>query len=301
MAGGLGVAAPEAAEVLVVKTEVRAGGGVVWRRGARGGEFALVHRPRYDDWTFPKGKAEDGESDEDNAEREVREETGFVCERGPEVATISYRDHLDRPKTVRYWLMYPARGVFAPNAEVDEVRWLDADTAAALLTYEHDRGVLESAQSFDQPVFLVRHAKAGDRDAWVEDDALRPLTRRGRAQAEGLVRLFAELRVDRVVSSPAVRCVQTVRPLALARSVAVEEHDALAEGAPTANALALVRGRGGAVVHCSHGDVIPAVALTLAEHGMVMRDEPSWKKGSTWMLRRQGGLFTEARSLGLPD
>ena len=127
-----------------MKTQIRAGGGVVRRRGRLGPEFALVHRPRYDDWTFPKGKAEDGESDEENAEREVREETGFRCERGPEVATIDYLDHLDRPKTVRYWLMYPAGGAFAPNAEVDELRWVDAPTAAALLTYDHDRGVLDA-------------------------------------------------------------------------------------------------------------------------------------------------------------
>jgi len=91
-------------------TEIRAAGGVVRRRGRRGPEFALVHRPRYDDWTFPKGKAEPGETDEDSAEREVREETGLRCERGPEVATIAYEDHAGRPKTVRYWLMYPAVG-----------------------------------------------------------------------------------------------------------------------------------------------------------------------------------------------
>lgn len=280
-------------------TRIRAGGGVVRRPGPRGPEFALVHRPKYDDWTFPKGKAEDGESDEANADREVREETGFVCERGPEVASISYRDHLGRPKTVRYWLMYPTGGAFAPNAEVDELRWLDAETAVALLTYEHDRGVLAAATAFDRPIYLIRHGKAGDRAAWVEDDALRPLSRKGRDQAEALVGMFAELPVDRIVSSPSVRCVQTVRPLALARSVAVEEHRALSEGVPPDEALALVRGQGGATVFSSHGDVIPAVIGTLADHGMELRDEPAWRKGSVWMLAREGGLFTDARCLGV--
>ena len=284
-----------------MRIQIRAGGGVLRRRGRLGPEFALVHRPRYDDWTFPKGKAEDGESDEENAEREVREETGFRCERGPEVATIDYLDHLDRPKTVRYWLMYPAGGAFAPNAEVDELRWVDAPTAAALLTYDHDRGVLDAARSFDQPVYLVRHAKAGDRDAWIEDDVLRPLSRRGKAQAEGLVTLFRELEVDHLLSGPAVRCVQTVRPLALARSITIEERDELAEGAPTESALSLVRSRGGAVVICSHGDVIPAIVLGLAERGIEMHDPPAWRKGSTWMLERDGGLFTAVRYLGLPD
>jgi 8-oxo-dGTP diphosphatase len=149
-------------------------------------------------------------------------------------------------------------------------------------------------------VFLVRHGKAGDRDAWVEDDTLRPLTRKGLAQAEGIVGQLRACPVDHVLSSPFVRCVQTVRPLALARSVPIEEHDALAEGAVAADALGLVRGRGGAVVCCSHGDVIAAIVSTLAEHGMALRDDAVWKKGSTWMLSREGGLFTEARYLGLP-
>jgi 8-oxo-dGTP diphosphatase len=282
-----------------VKTEVRAGGGVVRRRGAKGAEFVVVHRPRYDDWTFPKGKALDGEPAEDNAEREVREETGFRCERGPEIAAIDYVDHLGRSKTVRYWLMYPAGGAFAPNAEVDELRWVDAPTASALLTYAHDRRVLDAAVSFDRPVYLIRPGKAGDREAWVEDDALRPLTRKGRAQAEALVAFLADREIDLVLSSPAIRCVQTVRPLALARGVAIDEREALAEGAPTADALALVRTSGGAVAMCSHGDVIPAVVLTLEERGLDVLDPPTWKKGSVWMLERDGGLFTRARYLGL--
>jgi 8-oxo-(d)GTP phosphatase len=283
-----------------VKIEVRAGGGVVRRRGATGPQIALVHRPRYDDWTFPKGKAVDGESDEDNAEREVREETGFVCERGPEVATIEYLDRHERPKRVRYWLMYPVGGAFAPNDEVDELRWLDVGRASALLTYRHDRSVLDAALSFDRPVSLVRHARAGNREAWLEDDVLRPLSRRGRAQAESLVATFRDRAVDLVLSSSYVRCVQTVRPLAIARSVPLEEHDALAEGARTEEALSLVRSRGGSVVMCSHGDVIPAVVLSLAEHGMEMHDPPVWKKGSTWVLERDGGLFTSARYLAPP-
>ncbi|MGZ8580588.1 MAG: NUDIX hydrolase [Actinomycetota bacterium] len=284
-----------------MRTEIRAGGGVVRRRGGLGPEFALVHRPRYDDWTFPKGKAEDGESDEENAEREVLEETGFRCERGPEVATIDYRDHHDRPKAVRYWLMYPAGGAFTPNDEVDELRWVDARVGAALLTYDHDRSVLDAALSFDRPLYLVRHAKAGDRDAWIEDDFLRPLSKGGRAQAEGLVGLFDGLAVDHVLSSPAVRCVQTVRPLALVRSVTIEERDELAEGASTDAALSLVRSRGGAVVICGHGDVIPAIVLTLAERGIEMHDPPAWRKGSTWVLERDGGLFTAVRYLGRPE
>ena len=133
-----------------------------------------------------------------------------------------------------------------------------------------------------------------------EDDALRPLSRKGTVQAEGLVRSSADLRCDRVVSSPSVRCVQTVRPLALARSIAIEEHDALAEGASVGDALSLVRSSGGAVVMCSHGDVIPAVVMTPRRAGRRDARPAGWKKGSTWVLERDGGLFTSVRYLGMP-
>ena len=283
-----------------MKTEVKAAGGVVRRRGADGVRFALVHRPRYDDWTLPKGKAEDHEDREDTARREVLEETGFRCELGPAIATVRYSDHLGRPKVVHYWLMYPAEGVFIPGDVVDELRWVTADEARELLTYGHDRVVLDAAIAFDRPIYLVRHAKAGDRDAWTEDDDLRPLTKKGKQQAEGLVGLLEDRDVDRVLSSPSVRCVQTVRPLALARKVAVEEVQQLAEGTPARDAIELLRTTGGGVVACSHGDVIPAVVTSLARRGVELVDPPEWKKGSTWVLERDGGLFTTARYLPPP-
>lgn len=281
-------------------TEVRAAGGVVRRRGRHGPEFALVHRPRYDDWTFPKGKALEDELEHETAEREVLEETGFRCERGPELAKIRYLDHLGRSKSVRYWLMHPAGGAFTPNAEVDELRWVGATTAGALLSYEHDRGVLASALAFDRPVYLVRHAKARDRATWIDDDVLRPLSGKGSAQAEGLIALFQGFEVDRVVSSPAARCVETVRPLALARSMPVDERDELAEGPSIERALSFVLSTGDAVVMCSHGDVIPAVVERLAEMGAEMPEHPSWKKASTWILERDGGTCTSMRYLAPP-
>lgn len=121
--------------------EVRAAGGVVSRNDGR--DVIVIHRPKYDDWTLPKGKADNGESDEDCAVREVEEETGLRCKLGEELPTIRYRDRKGRLKEVRYWAMVPLSGsVQEGNDEVDEVRWLKVDRALGLLSYVHDREVV---------------------------------------------------------------------------------------------------------------------------------------------------------------
>ena len=118
--------------------EVRAAGGVV----VRDGTVAVVHRPRYDDWSLPKGKLDAGESFEDAALREVEEEIGLRCRLGRELSAVSYTDRKGRPKVVRYWLMEPVGGEFAPNEEVDEVRWMPYEEAARQLSYPHDRELM---------------------------------------------------------------------------------------------------------------------------------------------------------------
>ena len=123
---------------------VRAAGGVVLRRGPAGmPETVLVHRPAYDDWTLPKGKLLEGETEEEAAVREVQEETGLCCELGHEVGTTSYRDSQGRQKTARYWEMTPIEGELTPTNEVDEARWVALDDAAGMLTYARDRELLE--------------------------------------------------------------------------------------------------------------------------------------------------------------
>ncbi|MDQ3935117.1 MAG: NUDIX hydrolase [Actinomycetota bacterium] len=101
--------------------------------------MAVIHRPKYDDWTLPKGKLFEGETFEEAALREVREETGLVCELGEEAASATYRDRKGREKLVRYWEMTPLSGEFEPTREVDELRWLTPDEARRLLSHEHDR------------------------------------------------------------------------------------------------------------------------------------------------------------------
>ena len=122
------------------RADIRAAGGVVVRTGSKKGlEIAVVHRPRYDDWSLPKGKLDKGEKFRKAALREVREETGLVCEPIRELSPTIYAIGAGKTKLVRYWLMEPIEGSFEPNSEVDELKWMDPVKAADRLTYKHDR------------------------------------------------------------------------------------------------------------------------------------------------------------------
>jgi phosphohistidine phosphatase SixA len=152
----------------------------------------------------------------------------------------------------------------------------------------------------EPPIYLVRHAKAGDRARWSEDDRLRPLSKRGRRQAEALLRAFRGLEVGRILTSPYVRCEQTVRPLALDRGLTVEATDVLAEGAPLAGLLTLLSElRDVAAVVCAHGDLIPEAIVHLRGSGVPADDGPT-KKASTWLLERERGAVVRARYLPPP-
>jgi len=230
---------------------VRAAGGVLRRVGPKGIEVALVHRPRYDDWSLPKGKADVGESDEATAVREVEEETGFRARLGSELPSTHYTDSRGRPKVVRYWTMTLESGSFEPHGEVDEVRWLPVAEAEEELSYQRDVAVL---QALSPPLLVIRHGSAGDSESWPGEDALRPLDVRGRRQAQALVDELAPFDVDRIISSPLARCVETVEPLARARDVELETSDVLAEGSGPERVWDLILGLDGqAAVICGHG------------------------------------------------
>ena len=264
--------------------EVRAAGGAVLRAGpGRQLEVLLVHRPGHRDWTLPKGKVEPGEAEEDCARREVSEETGLECLLGPELGTSRYRDRRGREKGVRYWAMTALDGGFVANDEVDEVRWMSVLAAARQISYPGDRAILEAIEpALGSLVLLVRHARAGDRDRWTADDRLRPLDERGRRQARAMVAPLAGWAVPRLVSSPYLRCVQTLEPLSAHLGVPIEHDSAVAEGVSAEKARGLIGRLGpGPVVLCTHGDVIEA---------LVGEGQPK-KKGSTWLLaRREKGI-----------
>jgi 8-oxo-dGTP diphosphatase len=125
--------------------EIAAAGGVVIRSGGEGPQLAVIHRPKYMDWSLPKGKLEEGEGWQEAALREVEEETGYRCEPSVELPRVSYLDRKGRRKLVRYWLMTPTEGEFEPHDEVDELRWLGREEAEKILTYPHDRELVRKA------------------------------------------------------------------------------------------------------------------------------------------------------------
>jgi 8-oxo-(d)GTP phosphatase len=279
---------------------VEAAGGVVLRGAPGAREVLLVHRPDHQDWTIPKGKLEGREDHDAAALREVVEETGWRCRTGPWLPEVRYLDSRGRPKRVRFRVMRPLeRDGWEPTAEVDEVRWLAVVAATDTLSYPSDRDVLDAALALDLPIYLVRHGKASSRDNWDGDDQLRPLTGKGIRQAE---RLRAHLGIDHlrhVCSSPAVRCVQTVEPLARELELGVELVDGLQEGTPVGPAMAVVRDTAGPSVLCTHGDIMGEVVEAI-ERDHPIEGSRGWKKGATWIIERDAGEPLGARYVGPP-
>ncbi|MGH3978626.1 MAG: NUDIX hydrolase [Pseudonocardiaceae bacterium] len=274
--------------------ELTAAGGLLWRSGSSGtAEVAVVHRPRYDDWSLPKGKAANGEPLAATAVREIGEETGHRAVLGRRLRCTRYRVP-DGEKTVHYWSATPTGGNFTPNDEVDELRWVRPQQAGELLSYRHDRELLtdlDGATAIAATVVLVRHAKAGKREEWYGDDTLRPLSTAGLRQAEALRALLPLFGAARVHSVPRTRCRQTVQDLADDLGVDVVDEPLLSEegywGDPAAGLRRITdiaRSPGGSTIVCSQGEVIPhVVSALLARSGLPDRDVPS-RKGSLWVL-----------------
>jgi 8-oxo-dGTP diphosphatase len=150
-------------------------------------------------------------------------------------------------------------------------------------------------------LYLIRHAKAGDRSSWTGDDRVRPLTSAGRRQAERLVERFVDLPVGRVLSSPYVRCVETVEPLALSRGITVEREPRLAEAGSFFDVIELLESLPDSSVLCSHGDLIPETIDALVRRGMEVGSAPDWRKGSMWVLERVGDEIVSGAAVAPPD
>ena len=270
-------AAPTTPEQCPDSRDVQAAGVVVFRPGR---QVLLVHRPRYDDWSFPKGKLDPGEHPTTAAVREVAEETGVDVRLGPALTGQRYA-HGERMKSVHYWVGW-ARGDddvsgYQVNDEIDAVAWLPYDEALERLTYAHDVETLREAKKLRRvthAVVIARHASAQSRKSWSKADRNRPLTEAGRQQAEQLVPVLAAYDASRIVSSNNTRCVETMQPYAAAAGCPLEEYDVLSEEGATPAGVAelidtvLADARG--VVLCTHRPVLPAVlgALLVGEFAM---------------------------------
>ncbi|MGJ9411619.1 NUDIX domain-containing protein [Aeromicrobium sp. CF4.19] len=261
---------------------VTAAGAIVWRRrrseaasSRRAVEVLLVHRPRYDDWTFPKGKPDPGEDLLTTAVREVAEETGEVVRLGVPLPDARY--HVSAgPKSVSYWVGRSTGQTdppFTSNREVDEVRWVRPRDARALLTYEHDIDLLEAFTDLRdtkthraRTLVVLRHAKARARDSWTGPDADRPLTGAGEQRALDVADLLTAYGVRHVATSPAVRCARTVEPFAGLAEVPLVTDARLTEDARPADvrrSVAALLDRKKPAVLCTHRPTLPWVLAAL--------------------------------------
>ncbi len=286
---------------------IAAAGGAVWRPCADGGlEVAVVHRPRYDDWSLPKGKLDRGEHALPAAVREVREETGMEVVVGRRSIRTGYPVE-EGLKRVDYWVMQAVGGVFEPNHEVDELRWLTPEDAAALCSHPHDRAVVADLLREDVPrmptLLLVRHGHAGSRRDWDGPDELRPLDGRGRREAARLAEVLPAFAPTAILSARRTRCEQTVGPLAERLGLPVEPLDELGEeefaadpeaGLAVVEELLAPRPAPGVTVVCSQGGAIPSVLLELGVRweGVPGRLYPPAAKGSVWVLGGRPGALS---------
>jgi 8-oxo-dGTP pyrophosphatase MutT (NUDIX family)/phosphohistidine phosphatase SixA len=253
---------------------LRSAGGVAARSHPEyGTEVAIVHRPRFDDWSLPKGKLKRHEHPLAAAVREVHEETGVTAVVGARLPTVGYdvwaNDEL-REKVVDYWVM-TATGTSAWQAgrEVDEVTWLPVDQAMKQLSYPHDRRVLRAFAELPvlgRPILVLRHASAGERASWTGDDQMRPLDELGHQQAAALAGILPLFGPTTLISAEPMRCQQTLNPLAQALNLVVQLDSRFNEGGSPEEAADLLRALSdpdGAVVVCSQGGLIPDVVRQL--------------------------------------
>jgi 8-oxo-dGTP pyrophosphatase MutT (NUDIX family)/phosphohistidine phosphatase SixA len=289
---------------------VLAAGAVLWRRSGdpSAPEVAIIHRPRYDDWSLPKGKVDPGETEPVTAVREVHEETGYSSILGRRLAAVSYPVE-QGIKKVRYWAARGVAGEFNPNAEVDELKWLPVAEALKHLEYPHDRKVLRrfAKQPVDtNTVLIVRHGTAGSKSRYKGDDRKRPLDKHGRAQAESLVGVLLSFGADVLYAADRVRCHQTLEPLADELGATIRDEPTLTEEAYADNRktarhrILEIAAAGGTPVICTQGKVIPDLIAWWCERDGVRPDKSRNRKGSMWVMSLSDERLIAADHIGSP-
>ncbi|WP_067692686.1 NUDIX hydrolase [Nocardia jejuensis] len=291
-----------------VAANILAAGAVLWRHGDDGAvEMALVHRPKYDDWSLAKGKLDPGETAVVAALREVTEETGLNSRLGRYLGHVTYPVTGHRKlKRVDYWAAKVVDGDFEANPEVDVLRWLRVEEVMDALSYPMDRHMIRNflrLPADTSTLLMVRHGKAGRRERFAGHDDDRPLEKAGRAQARALVPNLLAFGAAEIVSAPPLRCVQTVTPLAEELGTDIESEPLFSESGYAAapdearkRARDLVSERAVRVV-CSQGKVIPGLIADLAAEDDVPLPPARNRKGSVWVLSFHGGRLVAADHL----
>jgi 8-oxo-dGTP diphosphatase len=262
-----------------------------------------VHRPRLKDWSFPKGKLDRGETTIAAAVREVDEETGLRVKLGPRMPDSHYTVNRGVPKVVSYWSAHPPNNAdirsYAPNREIDDVRWFALSAARERLTYPHDGDLLDAfaASPFDSsPLLVLRHAHARSRKAWTRDDSDRPLKVDGVRQATALVSTLGAYGINRVISSDSARCVDTVLPYVNSRRVKLTLNPGISEDGWTPKKVRRVVEKALAgnrrLALCSHRPVLPDIFEALGVEPVAL--EP----GGIIVAHRRDGKVVATETLG---
>jgi 8-oxo-dGTP diphosphatase len=276
-----------------------AAGAVVWRNNSKGvTEIAVIHRPKYDDYSLPKGKIEPGESLITCAYREVFEETNLVTQFGPFLGDVEYFSPLGL-KRVSYWAAKSIgeENLFTPNSEVDKLEWLPINKAVDKVTSETDREILgRFVKSFydTQPLILLRHAKALARSEWPGDDDDRPLDVLGQNQAAKLPSIYKVFNLKEIHTSDAIRCYDTVTPIASALQMKVEVSGKLSESSFKKDKerafeylKELIKSNKSALI-CSHNPILPKLLAKVSKKNELTPDEEKLQPADAWILHRSG-------------
>jgi 8-oxo-dGTP diphosphatase len=279
---------------------IRAAGALLWRETQeRAIEIALIHRPRYDDWTLPKGKIEEGETALQCAYRELVEETGIKASFTRQLGSIDYMEN-GEGKRVIFWAAHCAlnASTFIANEEVDQLRWLPSEEAIELSTYQSDREMIANFQSQEQrtdTLIILRHAKALERGDWDEPDSQRTLNEVGFDQAQLLIKHLEPFAIDEVYTSDYTRCMQTVTPLAHTRGLSITGVPSLNEqifeedpSRAVAFANALKQDEKNIVI-CSHNPVIPTMLRGILNTKLKNKDLIKLEPGDAWIVHRVKG------------
>ncbi len=288
------------------RAAVNAAGAIIWRWHHDQVQVLIIHRPRYDDWSWPKGKQDPGETLPETAIREIREEVGLNVTLGAPLAVTAY-EVKGKPKEVYYWAAEAPAGqkAVADEGEVDELRWVTPKQARTMLTNTTDKEPLDALMALaraqnlrTRPVIIVRHAKAKPRASWAGAEGERSLAATGKRQALAVGRLLEAWQPERIISSPWVRCMQTVYPYSKASGISIKEKRALTEAhharAPKQARKvveSLFEKRDKSVMLCTHRPVLPTVLEVLGEHlNKQLRPhlpvhDPYLKPGEMWVLQ----------------